>query len=313
MMKLLLVDDEDLSLAYLKQIVNPWGYEVMTASNGKQAWEYLQNEREPVLAVVDWVMPEIDGIELCRKIKGRAEGYKIYVIMLTMRADKEGLVLALNSGADDYISKPFHAEELRSRLQVGRRLLEYQYTLACLTEELICANVELNRMVSIDGLTGIANRRHFEERYKEEWRRAMREEIPLAVIMIDIDYFKKYNDFYGHIGGDHCLKRVAQTLSQTISRAGDLVARCGGEEFVVLLPNTDNVGATVVAEALRSAVNQLAVEHYGSPSQLLSISLGVAASFPQQGGNSEELLKRADQALYQAKTAGRNNVRSISL
>jgi diguanylate cyclase (GGDEF)-like protein len=166
-------------------------------------------------------------------------------------------------------------------------------------------------MVSTDGLTGIANRRHFEERYKDEWRRAMREEIPLAVIMIDIDYFKKYNDFYGHIGGDDCLRRVAQTLSRTISRAGDLVARCGGEEFAVLLPNTDNVGAIVVAEALRSAVNQLELEHYGSPSRLISISLGVAASFPRQGGDSDELLKRADQALYQAKAAGRNNVRSI--
>lgn len=310
-MKLLLVDDEELSMAYLKEVVKPWGYEVITASDGLQAWEYLQNEQEPVLAVVDWVMPGMDGIELCRRIRDRAQGHMIYVIMLTVRSDKEGLVLALDSGADDYISKPFHAEELKSRLQVGRRMLEYQYTLACLTEELIQTNQELHRMVAIDGLTGIPNRRHFEERYKEEWRRAMRDEIPLAVIMIDIDYFKKYNDFYGHIAGDTCLKQVAQVLSQTISRAGDLVARCGGEEFVALLPNTDGVGAVVVAESLRSAVNRLALAHCGCPSQLLSISLGVASCFPQQRDNPAELLKKADQALYQAKAAGRNNVRNI--
>lgn len=308
-MKLLLVDDEELSMAYLKEVVKPWGYEVITASDGRQAWGLLQNEQEPVLAVVDWVMPGIDGIELCRLIRDRAQGNLIYVIMLTVRSDKEGLVLALNSGADDYISKPFYAEELKSRLQVGRRMLEYQYTLSCLTDELIQANQELHRMVAIDGLTGIPNRRHFEERYKEEWRRATRDEISLAVIMIDIDYFKKYNDFYGHIAGDNCLKQVAQVLSETISRAGDLVARCGGEEFVVLLPNTDSVGAVVVAEALRSAVNRLALPHCGSASQLLSISLGVAAGLPQQGDNSAELLKKADRALYQAKAAGRNNVR----
>lgn len=308
-MKLLLVDDEELSMAYLKEVVKPWGYEVITASDGRQAWGLLENEQEPVLAVVDWVMPDIDGIELCRRIRDRAQGNLIYVIMLTVRSDKEGLVLALNSGADDYISKPFYAEELKSRLQVGRRMLEYQYTLSCLTDELIQANQELHRMVAIDGLTGIPNRRHFEERYKEEWRRAVRDGIPLAVIMIDIDYFKKYNDFYGHIAGDNCLKQVAQVLSDTISRAGDLVARCGGEEFVVLLPNTDSVGAVVVAEALRSAVNRLALAHCGSSSQLLSISLGVAAGLPQQGDNSAELLKKADRALYQAKAAGRNNVR----
>jgi len=309
-MKLLLVDDEELSLAYLKQVVAQWGYDVVTASNGLQAWEYLQDEQEPVLAVVDWVMPVIDGVELCRRIKSHTRRCMIYVIMLTVRCDKEGIVLALNSGADDYISKPFHAEELQSRIHVGRRMLEYQYTLEKLTEELICANQELNRMVTIDGLTGIANRRHFEERYRGEWRRALREEIPLAVIMVDIDYFKKYNDFYGHMTGDECLKRIAAVLAETVSRAGDLVARYGGEEFVVLLPNTDNVGAIVVAEALRSAVNRLEVPHCGSPTQLLSISLGVATVYPQRENEPEELLEKADRALYRAKAAGRNNVRA---
>ena len=310
-MKLLLVDDSRLNLTHLQQTVTPWGYEITTAKDGLEAWKWLQDQEEPVLALVDWIMPTMDGIELCKRLHASQQKSLHYIIMLTARGDKEEIAAALDAGADDYIIKPFHPKELQSRLQVGRRILENQYMLEKLTEELLEANEKLERMLMIDGITGIANRRHFDDRYQEEWRRAMRDGSSIAVIIADIDNFKKYNDAYGHLRGDACLRQVAEALAAVISRGGDLVARFGGEEFAVLLPNTDSVGAVVVAESLRSAVNRLAIEHKDSPFQTLTMSFGLAIGCPEREEGPEKLLEKADKALYQAKAAGRNNVHRV--
>ncbi len=310
-MKLLLVDDSRLNLTHLQQTVTPWGYEITTAKDGLEAWKWLQDQEEPVLALVDWIMPTMDGIELCKRLHASQQKSLHYIIMLTARGDKEEIAAALDAGADDYIIKPFHPKELQSRLQVGRRILENQYVLEKLTKELLEANEKLERMLMIDGITGIANRRHFDDRYQEEWRRAMRDGSSIAVIIADIDNFKKYNDAYGHLRGDACLRQVAEALAAVISRGGDLVARFGGEEFAVLLPNTDSVGAVVVAESLRSAVNRLAIEHKDSPFQTLTMSFGLAIGCPEREEGPEKLLEKADKALYQAKAAGRNNVHRV--
>jgi diguanylate cyclase (GGDEF)-like protein len=308
-MKLLIVDDELISLAQLKNSITSWGYEVMTVIDSSRAWEVLREQREPMIVLMDWVMPGMDGVELCRKLQACSNRYYCYIIMLTVKSGKEDVAMGLDAGADDYLVKPVHPRELQSRLSVGRRVLEYQYTLEKLTEELVQANRELQRMAAVDGLTGVANRRHFEARYQDEWRRAKRDGYPLSLILIDIDHFKQYNDTYGHIAGDECLKKVAGVLAETITRAGDMVARYGGEEFAVLLPNTDSVGTAVVAEALRAAVSGMEVEHAGSDCKILTISIGAATVWPSQEADSKELMAVTDRALYQAKAAGRNIVR----
>lgn len=308
-MRLLIVDDDVINLENIRQKACGWGYDVETAVNGVEAWEKLQDCQEPIIVLVDWVMPKMDGVELCRKLRVFGRSHLRYVILFTVRDDKEDVAAGLDAGADDYLIKPVHPKELQSRLSVGKRVLEYQYMLEKLTEELIHTNQELQRMVAVDGLTGIANRRHFEQRYEEEWRRAARDGHALSLILLDIDYFKKYNDTYGHLAGDECLKKVAQVLAATAARAGDLAARYGGEEFAVLLPNTDSVGAAVVAEALRAAISQLDLEHKGSPLETITVSAGVATMYPYREDKPEALILRADRALYQAKAAGRNNVR----
>lgn len=310
-MKLLIVDDDAINLDQLQQNVREWGYDIETAGNGLEAWNVIETCPEPMLIIADWVMPKMDGVELCRRLRAFQPHHLRYIIMLTVRSEKSDIAAGLDAGADDYLTKPVHLKELQSRLSVGRRVLEYQYKLELLTEELMRTNQELHRMVAIDGLTCIANRRHFEQRCEEEWRRATRDETPLSLIMMDIDYFKKYNDTFGHLMGDECLKKVAEVLAATAVRAGDLAARYGGEEFAVLLPNTDSVGAAVVAEALRSAISALQIEHSGSPLTIVTVSVGVSTAYPcrEESQSPEVLLERADRALYRAKAAGRNNVR----
>jgi diguanylate cyclase (GGDEF)-like protein len=309
-MRLLIVEDDPLYLTHLVEITKPWDYDILTAVNGLDAWHLInQSPAEPHLILLDWTMPELDGYDLCRKIKAMKNQHMYYVVMLTSKGHIEDLTASLDAGADDYIVKPAHPKELRSRLTAGRRILDCQYMMSQLTNELIQVNKELQRMVAVDGLTNIANRRHFDERFDGEWRRAIREQNFLSLLLIDLDYFKQYNDTYGHLAGDGCLKQVASILSTTASRAGDLVARYGGEEFVVLLPNTDAVGASVVAESLRCAISDLHIPHEKSPHPCLTASIGMATVMPQSATSPSELLAQADQALYRAKQSGKNIVR----
>ncbi len=307
-MKLLLVDDSKLDIARATDIIAPWGYEISVAQNGQEAFEWMLEQSGPVLALIDWVMPVMDGIELCQRLQTAPNRQAMYIVMLTSKNNKDEITTALDAGADDYIVKPFHPKELQSRLKSGKRMLKYQFTLEKIIEELVQANKELNRRGSIDGLTGLNNRRYFDERYRDEFRRASREKLPLSIIMGDVDFFKKYNDTYGHLQGDDCLRKVSDVMSGIVTRAGDLLARYGGEEFVVMLPNTDTIGATVVAESIRTGVKRLAIPHSGSPYGTVTMSLGLTTVVPEYGDDPDEIISKADKALYSAKAAGRDVV-----
>lgn len=308
-MKLLIVDDEPFLQTTLADMLAKQDYEVFTADDGKAAFDFLMQQDEPVVVLLDWVMPVMNGIELCRRLENQKRRSCFYIILLTVINDKEAIASALDAGADDFITKPVHPRELISRLAVGRRMLEYQYALEKMTEELITANCCLQQMAMVDGLTGIFNRRYFDGRLIDEWCRALREGQWLSLVFIDVDYFKFYNDIYGHPAGDRCLQKISAAVTKTLYRAGDIAARHGGEEFAVLLPNTDPLGAMVVAEALRIAVSQLNIKHQYSPCGKVTISLGVASVVPVRNRSPESLLSMADQALYLAKAGGRNSTR----
>lgn len=309
-MKVMIVDDEATSRAMLEPMIKEWGYEVAVAAGGGEAWRELREETCPVVVVLDWVMPGLSGLELCARLKKEKPLSQIYIILLTAKSGQDEITRGFEAGADDYIAKPVHPALLRSRLAVGRRILEYQHTLDTLTRELQARNQELGRLGTLDGLTAIDSRARLQARLGEEWRRALREETPLSIILVDLDFFQAYNETYGHQAGDECLKKVARTISATIARAGDLAARYGGEEFAVLLPNTDSLGTLVVAEAIRVAVAALGIEHKTSSiHRHLTVSVGTATVVPDEGATPESLVAKAEEAVYQAKQSGRNLVR----
>jgi diguanylate cyclase (GGDEF)-like protein len=269
------------------------------------------------LILMDIVMPDINGIEACRLIKAVEYLQDIPIIMVTASNEIGQLQMAFAVGATDYITKPFNKLELLARVQSALRLKyeidrrkEREKELLEATRQLAEANWMLQRLSSLDGLTGVANRRRFDEVLEQEWRRALRNKTPLSLIFIDIDFFKVYNDTYGHLMGDECLKQIAKTLSGILNRPGDLVARYGGEEFVVLLPETDTSGAITIAETLRTKVEEMKIPHLKSEcSNYVTISLGVATAIPSHDSSASWLIDKADKALYQAKQEGRNQLR----
>ncbi len=308
-MKVMIVDDAATNRAMLEPLLNEWGYEVAAAADGEQALRALRKETRPVLLLLDWIMPGLSGIDLCATLKKEKPASQIYIILLTVKNGKDDITLGLDAGADDYLTRPVTPALLRTRLAIGRRILEYQHALEALSRELQAKNRELNRLATLDGLTGITSRGHFNERLGEEWRRAQREDTPLSLILLDLDLFKDYNDAYGHLAGDECLKEIARILAASIARAGDLAARFGGEEFVVLLPNTDNLGTLVVAEAIRVAVAARGIEHKASSvHRAVTVSVGTATISPREAARPEELVERAERALSHAKQSGRNQV-----
>lgn len=270
----------------------------------------------PTVILLDFVMPEIDGLTLCRFFRAHPATRDIPVIMLSSNDDPVTKAQAFAAGANDYLVKlpdkieliarlRYHSNAYISKLQrddAYRALRASQMKL----EEL---NMQLLKLANIDGLTGIANRRSFDERFAEEWARAMRNRVPISLIMFDVDLFKLYNDKYGHLEGDECLKKIAITAQKIACRPADTVARYGGEEFVVLLPDTDSSGARVLAEKMRVEVEALHIPNPDSSvSPYITISLGVVTAVPEADAapDSDLLIKLADDALYQAKNAGRN-------
>jgi len=270
----------------------------------------------PTVILQDINMPDVNGLELLAEYRRHPAIADVPVIMLSGTSAAEVKAEAFQRGADDYIVKMPHPIELIARLRHHSRAyvehLEREAAIKALQREkqkLAAANLELERLSSLDGLTGIANRRYFDAAFDREWRRAMRETEPLSLIMCDVDYFKLYNDCYGHQPGDACLKLVASTLADAMQRPTDLVARYGGEEFVVLLPGTHARGAIRVAERVRQAVLDLQLPHENSDvHDCVTISLGAATVAPMLKHQPAELLLAADQALYAAKEAGRNRV-----
>lgn len=319
---ILIVDDAPESLVLLTRVLRSGGYENVDAlSSVSEALRQLgvdgrPAQRNPDLILLDLLMPEMDGITACRRIKEDERLRDIPVLMVTARTEEAELEAAFAAGASDYIMKPIRARVLLGRVQNAlrlkheidarkareRELLEVQRRL----EE---ANERLRKLATMDGLTGIANRRHFDECLKREWRRTRREHEPLSVIFLDIDHFKLYNDTYGHQAGDECLKAIAGLLGAAAQRAGDLAARYGGEEFALVLLGADEEGARSVARAVHEAVAALKIEHASSPvAPVVTVSVGVATLRPTKGMDEEELVAAADRRLYQAKQAGRNRI-----
>ncbi|TVR85463.1 MAG: PleD family two-component system response regulator [Spirochaetaceae bacterium] len=295
---ILVVDDEPANIQALGSLLKD-EYRIQVANSGEKALAIVRDETQqlPDLILLDIQMPGIDGYEVCRRLKEDSRTDGIVVIFVTARDAVSDEELGLKLGAVDYISKPISPAIVRARVETHMNLKR--------------KTDMLERYALLDGLTGIHNRRYFDEQLEKELARNLREGYPLSVIMMDIDHFKEYNDNYGHGAGDKCLQKVAHALTDTLSRPGDTLCRYGGEEFVVLLPDSDATGARVVAERLREAVEALSLTHeYSAASPVVTLSLGVASVEPagQQKGGAESLLKRADEALYAAKRAGRNRV-----
>ncbi len=330
-MKILIVDDSRHIQMQIKIFLHSGGYsDLLLASSAAQAYHHLglDNHIETRLGVdlilLDIIMPDINGIETCRMLKSIQHTRDIPVIMVTGDTTDKSLQEAFEVGAADYITKPLKKVELLARVGAALRLkqetdarktreqelLQLTTLLEDTNKKLQLSNEALQRMVNVDGLTGLANRRYFDQFLVKEWRRAVRLSHQMSLIMIDIDFFKSYNDTYGHQQGDDCLKEVAKALNAPLKRPLDLVARYGGEEFVVLLPDTDAEGVRNVAVLLQKSVADLQISHQGSSlNQLVTISSGVTTMFPERGDSHEMLVMYADKALYQAKAEGRNCVR----
>lgn len=290
----LLVDDVPANLSLLSSILRE-DYRIQLATNGAKALELVATSA-PDLILLDVMMPEMDGHEVCRRLKSNPDTRDIPVIFVTAQNQVEDEELGLTLGAMDYIHKPISPPIIKARVR-NHIVLKLQTD-------------ALKRLTLIDGLTKVPNRRHFDDSLDNEMQRALRTQHPLSLLMIDVDYFKPFNDHYGHGVGDTCLIRIAQAMQSQVSRPMDLLARYGGEEFVVLLPGTGLEGARTVAESLRRTVAALQIPHaLSAVATHVTVSIGVA-SLAQSGPKStSDLLRLADQALYRAKQAGRNQVR----
>jgi two-component system cell cycle response regulator len=291
-MRILIADDDAVSRRLLEALLTRQGYDVVAVSDGTEAWQVLQGQDPPRLAVLDWLMADMDGLEVCRRVRERPELGDVYVILLTSRGDQEHIVEGLQAGANDYVTKPFNRNELLARVRVGERMVGLQAELAVRVQELAA-------LAMIDGLTGIANRRTFDARLEFECLRTSRFDSPLALIMLDLDHFKSFNDSYGHQAGDEVLKVMGRLLSSN-SRNTDLVARYGGEEFAVILVNTDIDAAKEAAERLRARIESEPWSH-----RLVTVSVGIA-SCDHGPVAVPELISHADRALYFSKKQGRN-------
>lgn len=315
-MKILIIDDSDSSRHLLESILNGAGYnDIITAASAREGMSLIKNynineKGTPVdLVLMDIVMPGMNGIEAAKIIKENDLLKDIPIIMVTAEDEEASLEKAFEAGAIDYITKPVSQIELTARVRSVLKLREEIKRRIERERELKSLMVKLGRMTQMDGLTGIANRRFFDETFNREWFRAQRQNASLAVLMIDIDFFKKYNDEYGHLEGDNCLKKVASAIQGSLKRPADFLARFGGEEFVVVLPSTDSRGAANIAEDIRGNIADLGIEHATSDIEdFVTVSIGVACVQPGHDEPPEMLLNMSDQALYQAKSTGRNRI-----
>lgn len=295
--RVLVVDDQAINIRVAFEALRG-DHEVFMATSGEQGLQVFRDAR-PDLVLLDVVMPGMDGHEVCSQIKAGPDGADVPVIFITGHDSDQAQVQGLGHGAVDFIAKPFHPEVLRARVR-NHLLLKFQ------TDYLRSAAL-------YDGLTGLANRRHFEEVFAGRWRAAERNAQPCAVLMIDVDHFKQYNDCYGHQAGDECLRQVAGAIGKALMRPMDLAARYGGEEFVCLLPETSLPSAGPVAERLLCNVRELAVPHAASgAAPVVTVSVGIATSLGGSGRVPQDLLADADAQLYRAKAAGRNRACAAS-
>jgi diguanylate cyclase (GGDEF)-like protein len=291
-LKILIADDDALSLLYLQDALQDWGYEVQATADGKSACDILQRPDAPLLAIVDGMMPGMNGIDVCRRIRETVKDRYIYLIMLTSRSETEFVVAAMNAGADDFITKPFNADELQVRVRAGRRISDLEQ--------------KLRMKASNDALTGLFNRGAVIEILEKELVRHRREQSPMSLIFADLDHFKRINDQHGHLAGDAVLREVSRRAGAVL-RPYDSLGRYGGEELMIVLPACDLDGAAEVAERVRSVVADTPIAtDFGPIASSLSIGISVAGKGMNISSNG--LIQLADNALYEAKQNGRNRI-----
>jgi len=318
-MSILIVDDDAALVDKMVAVLRTEGYPTLTAGSAGEALNLLENaasvNSEVELVLLDLFLPDLLGVEVCGRIKASPSIREIPVIMMSVPGNESFIREAFELGAADYIEKPFGNIELLTRVSLALRLKSemdvrnrQSQQLQSLMEQLRRTNEQLLQWSLVDTLTGLHNRRFFDLFVESEFNQARRESKPIALVMIDVDFFKRYNDSLGHQQGDDCLRRLGEVFSQIVNNDFNMVARYGGEEFAVVLPETNVEKAVVIAESLRLAVAGLGLPHPRSPLGHVTISQGVASCIPDDGRQASQLIEAADQSLYQAKQRGRNQV-----
>lgn len=303
---ILIVDDIPANLQLMQTYLTSAGYETKSAKNGEEALERVR-EHTPDLILLDVMMPKLDGFETCRILKRSQETDFVPIIMVTALNELDDKIKGIEAGADDFITKPFNRLELLARVKSLLRVKQLHDQLQEKVKQLEQAKERLRELAVTDGLTGLYNYRYFKEYLDQEMRRAQRHQLFVSLLMLDIDFFKHYNDNHGHVAGDEVLRTIARLIKGNI-RSIDVAARYGGEEFAIVLPETNKRSAMIVAEKVRLLVEQhVFAKQERQPDGNLTVSIGLA-SFPSDAKNSEEMVKCADQRLYRAKAGGRNCV-----
>ena len=294
---ILVAEDDPIFRRLLQSRLQNWGYHVITAKDGAEAWELLQQAETPDLLILDWMMPGIDGLELCRRIRSKERDRYQYILLLTGKDEKQDVVNGLNSGADDYLTKPFDIGELEARLRAGKRILSLQ-------QELIQAREDLRFQATHDALTGLWSRGAALDLLRSELRRAVRPHTSTGILMADLDHFKSINDTYGHLIGDAVLKEASRRISQAV-RSYDFVGRYGGEEFLTILSKCTMDDLQTVAERMRCAVADTPISTSAGD---IKVTVSIGAVVAPVNAPDLEMLGIADSALYEAKHSGRNRV-----
>lgn len=295
-MRTLVADDDVCSRMLLQKVLTAWGYDVVTASGGEEAWRVLTGDSAPSLAVLDWMMPELDGVEVCRRIRALDLLSPPYLILLTSRNDKSDIATGLEAGAADYLPKPFDPDELRARLLVGRRFVE-------LNHKLLETQEELRRQALTDPLTLTMNRRAVLALLSKEIARAAQQQLPLGIGILDIDHFKSINDRYGHAAGDFVLQAVVERIGKVL-RPHDALGRIGGDEFLVVMPGVGPLEARTVLERIRRVVGATPFAVQGAELKV-TVSIGGTVA---TADTADDLMCRVDRVLYRAKGSGRDRI-----
>lgn len=288
-MRVLIADDDRLSARMLEASLKAGGYEVLVAGDGGQAWQILKADDRPQIAILDWMMPVIDGLEVCRRVR-RSSGPYVYILLLTGNTDPDSVVTGMDAGADDYIRKPFHPAELKARLRSGKRIVDLEE--------------KLRRQAMHDSLTGILNRGAIMERFSIEMDRTHRDNGNLCIAMVDLDHFKRVNDTCGHTVGDTVLSETASRMASVL-RPYDSIGRYGGEEFIIVFPKCDAAHAFAIADRVRRSISIQPVRTNWD-AVTVTASIGIAEARPLM--DSDAVIREADNALFRAKQAGRNRV-----
>jgi len=301
--RILVAEDDAITRRLLQANLGKWGHDVLVCADGTKAWEILNGENPPRIVILDWMMPGMDGVTICREIRKSDHQPYIYIILLTAKTSKEDVVEGLEAGADDYVIKPFDTHELRVRVRAGSRIISLQ-------EDLMSALVASEFQATHDALTGLWNRKAILDILKKELARSQRDGSPIGVIVADLDHFKSVNDTHGHLAGDAVLGEVAEKMTNSM-RPYDSLGRYGGEEFMMVVPGCDSNTSREVAERLRSMLSQSPLVTREGTFHV-TMSFGVASCHQHREWDESSVIRAADRALYRAKEMGRNRVEEWS-